>query len=269
MLAEPTSDDAKVEAAPPAGSIVRFTLGFVAALQFLTIVPPLVRRPFSGVELGRAVGWFPVIGLMLGSVLVLLDVVLAPLFPHLLSSALLLVVWVLFTGALHLDGLLDSCDGFFGGRTPEDRLRIMRDERVGAYAVIGCVLLLLVKYLALLSLPLRVAALCTAPVLGRAAMALAIVVFPYAREEGLGRAMKDHATTLDAAMAVALAGFVAAWLGGWVGLVAAGGALGFTLLAGWFIRGRLPGLTGDLYGAICELVEVLTLLSFVAGERLS
>ena len=92
--------------------------------------------------------------------------------------------WVLVTGALHLDGFLDSCDGLFGGHTPEARLRIMRDERAGAFAVIGGILLMLLKYAALAGNPHRIAALILAPVVGRWGMAVAVVAFPYGRPRG-------------------------------------------------------------------------------------
>jgi adenosylcobinamide-GDP ribazoletransferase len=242
-------------------------IGCLAAVQFLTIAPPLVRRPFTDTELGRAVGYFPLVGVLIGGFLIGLDRLLALFLPPNVTVAVVLMGWVLCTGALHLDGFLDSCDGLFGGRTPEDRLRILRDERVGAFAVIGGVLLLLVKYQSLAAIQNRSAALCLAPVLGRWGMALAVVAFPYARAEGLGRAMKDHAgwgqALLASAITVGAAWFAAAWLGPIVLLLC--GVLMF--LISRFVLRLLPGLTGDIYGALCELVEVLVLLSFVVRER--
>jgi adenosylcobinamide-GDP ribazoletransferase len=242
-------------------------IGFLAAVQFLTIAPPLVRRSFAPEELGRAVGYFPLVGLLIGGSVIGLDHLLALFLPWNLAASLVLTGWILCTGALHLDGFLDSCDGLFGGRTPEDRLRILHDERVGAFAVIGGVLLLLVKYQTLAAIPHRSAALCLAPVLGRWGMAVAVVAFPYGRAEGLGRAMKDHAGWSQALLASAIA-IAAAWFAaGWIGLVIllVSGAL--MLLLSLFVLTRLPGLTGDIYGALCELLEVLVLLSFVASER--
>jgi adenosylcobinamide-GDP ribazoletransferase len=241
--------------------------GFLAAVQFLTIAPPLVRRLFTGQELGRAVGYFAVVGVLLGGLLWTLERLFSVCFPSGVTAALVLVAWVLCSGALHLDGFLDTCDGLFGGHTPEDRLRILRDERVGAFAVIGGVLLLLVKYQALCALGHRSTALLLAPALGRWGMALAVVAFAYARAEGLGRAMKDHAGWRQAALVTATAAVAGYGFGGVFGLIAllAGGA--FTWLAARFVLRRLPGLTGDLYGAVCELVEVLALLVFLAAER--
>jgi adenosylcobinamide-GDP ribazoletransferase len=242
-------------------------MGCLAAVQFLTIAPPLVRRPFTDAELGRAVGHFPLIGVLIGGFLVGIDRLFALFLPPGVSAALVLTGWILCTGALHLDGFLDSCDGLFGGRTPEDRLRILHDERVGAFAVIGGVLLLLVKFQGLATISHRYAALCLAPVLGRWGMAVAVVAFPYARAEGLGRTMKDHAGWSQALLATVIA-VVAAWFtAGWFGVVLLplSGALLF--LVARFVLTRLPGLTGDIYGALCELLEAFVLLGFIASQR--
>lgn len=266
MLTEPLSD---AKQTPPSGGglLARPLVCLAAAMQFLTIVPPLIRRPFRDEEMGGAVAWFSTVGLAIGAVLFFADDWLLRLFPPVLTAALVLATWVVLTGAIHLDGFLDTCDGLFGGRTPEDRLRIMRDHRVGAYAVIGGVLFLLVKFLAIFEAPLRGSALLLAPVLGRLAIALAVVAFPYARESGLGRSMKDHATWVHVSFASLVTLGAAWWLAGPLGLVAFAGVVGFALLAGALVCRRLPGLTGDIYGAIGEIAEVLTLLVLIAGER--
>jgi adenosylcobinamide-GDP ribazoletransferase len=243
-------------------------LGFLAALQFLTVVPPLVRRPFTPAELGRAVGWFALVGVLLGASLAGADRALALLFPPGVTAALVLALWVLLTGALHLDGFLDSCDGLFGGHTLEARLRIMRDERAGAFAVIGGVLLLLVKYACLAGLASRAVALVVVPTVARWGMAVAVVAFPYARPEGLGRCMKDHAGWWQVTLASLTALVTATLAAHWLGLVVVALAAVATAVAGAFILRRLRGLTGDSYGALCEMLEALTLLAFVAGERL-
>jgi adenosylcobinamide-GDP ribazoletransferase len=243
-------------------------IGFLAALQFLTIMPPLVRRQFTAGELGRAVGWFAVVGLLLGVGLAGVHYALERLFPPGVTAALLLAAWVLATGALHLDGFLDSCDGLFGGQTPEARLRIMRDERVGAFAVIGGVLLLLLKYSCLIALNSRGAAMIVAATVARWGMATAVVAFPYARAEGSGRWMKDNAGWRQLALATVATLGTAAITARWLGLTAVALAAVATLASAVFVLRRLPGLTGDIYGAQCEMLETLTLLTFVAGERL-
>jgi adenosylcobinamide-GDP ribazoletransferase len=233
-----------------------------AAFQFLTIAPPVVRRLFLPAEIGHAVAYFPLVGLALGGLLVGLHWALALVLPPAVVAGLILTAWVLLTGALHLDGFLDTCDGLFGGFTPEARLRILRDERVGAYAVTGGVLLLLLKYATIAASANVAVALALAPTLGRWAIALAVVFFPYARPEGLGRDMKAHSGWGQAAVATAIAlvaaWFVAAWPGLLVALLAAIVMLGGARLT----LARIPGLTGDIYGAICELAELAVLLLF-------
>ncbi len=236
----------------------------ITAFQFLTILPPISRRETELSDLGRAVGWFPLVGLAIGAVLAMVQWGLHQFFPPGVVAVLVLSLWLLASGAIHFDGFLDSCDGLFGGRTPEHRLEIMRDHRVGAFAVAGGGLLLLLKYNALLALSQATMPLLLAPMLGRWGIAIAIVFFPYARKQGLGRAMKDHARWPQALLATSIAMITAVALGGWLGLLAMFTVGVSLLLAIAFIRKRIPGLTGDSYGALCELMEIVALLAFIA-----
>ena len=188
------------------------------------------------------------------------------MLPSAVGAAVLLAAWVVLTGALHLDGYLDSCDALFGGWTPADRLRILRDERVGAFAVAGGVLLMLVKYATLASIQRRGTALILAATLGRWAMTLAILAYPYLRPEGLGRSMKDHAGRPQGLISTVIAVAAVAAFGGRFGLIVAACAIA----AGWWVARcgmrRLEGLTGDLYGAACEVAEAVALLAWSACE---
>jgi len=256
------------QARPPRpGLPIRWLIPPVAALQFLTLAPPIVRRMFTAPEMGAAVGYFPLIGALLGALLALLDWGLGFVFPAAVSTVLILVASVLFTGALHLDGFLDACDGLFGGHTPERRLEIMRDERVGAFGLAGGVLLILLKWSALTALTDRAVPLILALTLSRWAMSLAIVAAPYARPQGLGRAIKDHAGKAQILLSTVWALGIALLAGHWLGLFAAL----VTLLTTWlFARLALrlvPGLTGDLYGAISEGVEVVVLLIYAGAGQ--
>src|SRR6476619_3043750 len=103
----------------------------LTAFQFLTVFPAIIRRAFTAEELGRAVGFFPLVGLALGGILYGLEFGLRPLFPTPLVAVIILSAWLLLTRALHFDGFLDMCDGLFGGFTPQRRLEIMRDPRIG------------------------------------------------------------------------------------------------------------------------------------------
>ncbi|MCP4167422.1 MAG: adenosylcobinamide-GDP ribazoletransferase [Chloroflexi bacterium] len=235
------------------------------AFQFLTLAPPLIRRPFTMGELGRSVGYYPLVGAVLGLILAALSWGLGFFFSPLLVAALVLASWIGLTGALHFDGFLDTCDGLFGGRTPEKRMEIMRDHRVGAYAVAGGGALLLIKFSTLAGSIDLVPALILAPTLGRWAMSMAIVLFPYGREAGLGRAMKDQAGQRDLILATAITALVALLSGHVLSAIAWLAAILVLFVVARFTLGRIPGLTGDIYGTLCELTEVAVLLVFAAS----
>ena len=243
----------------------------VAAVQFLLLSPAFIRRPFTARELGRAVGFYPLVGLLLGAVLALVDLLLARILPVAVRSALILTLWIVLTGALHFDGFVDSCDGLLGGATHDQRLAIMRDERAGAYGLAGGLLLLLILFSGLSAVQsLRWAMLLLAPVIGRWAMALAVVLFPYARPTGLGRDIKDHAALEEAVLSTVIALLVVLPLAWWMHSVLPMVALGLAAVIGWltaqFAKSRVGGLTGDIYGGINMMVEASVLLVFAAAS---
>jgi adenosylcobinamide-GDP ribazoletransferase len=139
----------------------------------------------------------------------------------------------------------------------------MRDSRVGAFGVAGGGMLLLAKYATIVSLP-HLSGLLLAPVLGRWAVSIAIFAFPYAREKGMGRDMKDNVRWPQVILATGVALLVARFLADWTGLLAFAIAGVVLWLGASFILRRIPGLTGDSYGALCELIELLVLLVFTA-----
>ncbi len=241
-------------------------MSFLLALQFLTVIPVRISREITPRQMGRAMAWFPVIGLMLGAILVLADWALRALFPPLLSAGLLLVVWVSLTGALHLDGLLDCCDGLLATTSPEKRLEILRDTHLGTYAVVGAVCLLLLKFAALSALPVaqRAGSLLVIPALTRAAMVYAARAYPYARPgPGLGQLFRDGLTWRQVAVAAGVAAAAAGLLLGSIGLQLVLVVWLLTAMIAWLVQRRIPGLTGDVYGAVNELTELVALLFVV------
>jgi adenosylcobinamide-GDP ribazoletransferase len=234
----------------------------------LTAIPLLPERPYSHEEFGKAVGYFPLVGLIIGGILVGINYLLAFIFPEMLVAALTLGCWLALTGVLHLDGFLDSFDGLLGGHDETSRLEIMKDERVGAFGLAAGVVLLLSKFAAIYaanSFSLSVMCLLLAPTLGRWSLSLAIVVFPYARERGLGRGVKDFATWKQVTMASIIALLVALIIAQWIGLIIMGIVALVVWLCARFTMQRIPGLTGDIYGAICEIAEFVVLLFFLVN----
>jgi adenosylcobinamide-GDP ribazoletransferase len=234
------------------------------ALQFLTVLPPLVRRAPRTADLGRSEAFFPLTGLFLGAALTIVDQVLTPYVAPLVRDVALVAVLAILTGGLHLDGVIDTFDGLFSGATPERRLEIMRDPRAGSYGVVAVVLLIAFKIAALGSLPpaLRTPALILAPCLGRWGIVLATGTFAYARPEGMGRDFKESIRLAHVMVAGAIALGAAGLLGGVSGLLAWTAASLAVLFAGQWVAGRLGGLSGDVYGAICEIGETGVLVLF-------
>lgn len=254
------------EPQPPSNRLQKIWYAFWAALQFLTILPPVVKRPFTPAEMGASLAFYPMVGLLLGVVLVAFRKLTLGVLPTTVSAALTLALWVVLSGALHLDGFLDTCDGLLGGWTPEKRLEILRDEHHGAYALAGGVLLLLTKYSLLATAGFPALALLLAPAYGRWGMSLAVLAFPYQRPQGVGRAIKDGATwregvvaTLWVLIAASLSFSFQSWIALVVVMVVVWGGAQLTLRL-------IPGLTGDIYGALNELAELAVLITFGAWK---
>jgi len=237
-------------------------LGFWAALRFLTIIP-LWRRELSAEEAGRSLGYFPLVGLIIGLILVGLDRLLSLILPSALVDAMLIVSLVVLTGALHLDGFIDTCDGFASGKSPQERLEVMADSRTGSFGVIGVCCLLVLKYAALSSVPgaMRLAALILMPVLSRWTMVYAVVAFPYAKKApGTGHAFRQQASWPRMALATSIALILSLWLMGPMGIALMAAIWLIILGVASYLKRRLGGLTGDTYGAINELAELFILI---------
>jgi adenosylcobinamide-GDP ribazoletransferase len=234
----------------------------IAAFQFLTISPTIIKRMFTSQEMGRAVGWFPLVGVVLGFLLYSVNYTARLVLPVSVSAAITLFAWIIFTRAFHLDGFMDTCDGLFGGWTPERRLEIMKDSRMGAFGVVGGVLVLLTEYAAIQSSINLFSALILSTTLGRWASPLVIYAFPYAREDGLGIEMKSNVSIREIILATLIAGITAWLVSGWMGFILMFGAAVVAFLVALYTLKLLPGLTGDIYGTVTTLVEMLILVFF-------
>lgn len=237
----------------------------MAALQFLTIIRIPWRREVQPEELGRSVGYFPVVGLIIGLILAGLNWLFALILPSSVANALLIVSLVILSGALHLDGFVNTCDGIAGHKTVEARREVMPDIRAGGFGIIGVVLLLLVKYVSLNSIPeiLLMTTLVLMPVLGRWAMAYAIFIYPYARPSGLGKAFKQGTSWPRFTMATIIAFVIAVALIPLLqltGLAVMFGVWIITIVLAAYFKSKFSGLTGDNYGALNEVAEVAVLI---------
>lgn len=240
----------------------------VAAFRFLTVLPLPGSFGSSGEDLRGALPWFPLVGLALGAAGALAAMLAWRLLPLPVAAVVLTFALLSFSGAMHLDGLADTADGFFSARGRQEMLRIMRDSRIGVMGVVAVVLLLLLKTACLgnLSSAAAIQAGVLMPLAGRCVMVLMITLLPYVRAEG-GLATTLYAGRSPWAAALALAVLVLAGYAflGPRGIVAAAAAsLGVLLFAG-YCRRKIGGATGDTLGAACEVAEAVVALCLAAG----
>jgi adenosylcobinamide-GDP ribazoletransferase len=186
------------------------------------------------------------------------------LFPAWAAGIVTLVIWVVLTGGLHLDGLADCCDGLLASTSVERRLEIMKDPHVGAFGVIGLVLLLMLKAAALGSLtPAAGSGILLAATVSRWCI-LPAGLLPLARPSGMGAdfalGFRGPFIIWGAVLPLAIAIFL-----GLHGIVSTLAGLGAGALVLWLAKSRIGGVTGDVFGMVVELVETIVLIAFLIG----
>ncbi len=238
---------------------------FLCALQFLTRVPVKLRQPVADTTMAESLVFYPLVGLLIGIMLWLLTQLLA--MPDQIMAIILLIVWVAVSGALHLDGLADSADAWIGGLDDRQRtLEIMKDSAAGPIAVIVLVLLMLLKFSALVFIVKTHSSewLILAPVLGRSVVPILFLTTPYVREQGLGSLMAKHVDRRKQKLGLLLTVLLSLVLFPFEMLVL---SMIMMLVVVFLLRHmmmlRLQGMTGDTIGATIELVEAAVLLTIV------
>ncbi|PNY82924.1 adenosylcobinamide-GDP ribazoletransferase [Deinococcus koreensis] len=227
-------------------------------MTFLTTLPlPHIREVREG-DFARASAYYPLAGYAVGGGVSLLLWLGLPL-PGGVVAALGVGGWLLLTGMLHFDGLVDSADALFAVKTPAQRLEILRDLHMGAFGLAVGALALLTLW-SLLAAPIPAYAPLVAAVAARTALLLPMNLYPAARAESLGARSREGrwgVALLLAAPTLLLPGAGVAWLA----------ALGAALLVARFAAGRLGGgLSGDVFGMIVVCAELAALCAFAWGR---
>jgi adenosylcobinamide-GDP ribazoletransferase len=235
------------------------------ALRFLTILPTPGMPPMSEEGIGRGLPFFPLAGLVVGGLLVAAGAMLGLLWDDAVRAVGLVVMWGVITAGLHLDGLSDTFDGVMSWRSRERKLEIMRDSRIGAMGALALAAVLGLKVALLAGAgDAWWTAVLLAPVLGRWADVYGIVVFPPAREGGLGKSFQQMLGPRHFAFATGTALVLALAIGGVRGLLALLLVWAAAHALGRWWTNDLGGLTGDTYGAMCEIGEVVALATLTA-----
>mgnify|MGYP000731210232 CR=1 FL=1 len=236
----------------------------IYALRFMTILPIPYKQDEDMTQIARSSIWFPLVGLIIGSALYGCGILLTSLGLELLIPTLITILWILFTGGLHLDGLADTADGL-GGKDRKRSLEIMKDSRVGSFGALALICHILLK-IACINILVEfdlLAALCIAPMFGRLIILFHFRLFSSARPGGMGEFFKSNGTWIEPIIGTFYALVIAYYLIGLNGLLTAGTVWVATFLIGVALSKRLGGLTGDCYGATIELGETLSLLSII------
>lgn len=239
---------------------------FLIAIQFLTSFPIKIKGEVSAQELGRSSVFFPLVGAILGGSLVLVNLICSRFFPPLIAAVLIVIALVLLTGGLHLEGFADTVDGLASRKSKDEILAIMRDSRIGAIGVAGVVLILLLKVGLLQSIPRHSLnfALILMPALSRWSLVLAACISPYARSTaGLGKPFTEYTKSKELLIATFCTFVPIIALLRTNGAILCVLALGLTLGFAKLIIKRIGGFTGDTFGALNEIMEVMVLLALL------
>ena len=236
---------------------------FIASLQFITAVPLGQPRPFDPKGI---IVHFPLAGLPIGLALALFDLIASALWPPAVAGVLDVMLLAAVTGAFHLDGLADAADGLYGHRERDKALAIMKDSRVGAMGLVVVACVLLVKAAALGGVGHgRFLALMIVPAYARSAMIVGIRFLPYARgKEGTGSAFFETSLSAVDFKFVAVPVILSLFLG-WRGLLLNLFFAAATAALICLYRKKLAGITGDLLGAMAEILEAVLFLAVCVG----
>jgi len=233
---------------------------FLIALQFLTILPIKIKSEIKEENFGRSLVYFPIVGILIGILLAITSHILVFL-PRMVLGAFILLISIVVTGGIHLDGFADTCDGFYGSKPKKKILEIMRDSRVGVMGVIGIVCLLLLKFTLIVSIPKNILwkSLIMMATFARWSQVLACCTSKYAREEGKAKYFIEYANRGGIIIGGVLTFVLFLFLAKLKGVMLFILAFATIFLFINYVKKKIGGMTGDTIGATSEVAEVAVL----------
>ena len=233
---------------------------FLIALQFLTILPIKIKSEIKEENFGRSLIYFPIVGILIGILLAVSSHIFVFL-PRLVLGAFILLISIIVTGGIHLDGFADTCDGFYGSKPKEKILEIMRDSQIGVMGVIGIVCLLLLKFTLIVNIPKDILwkSLIMMTTFARWSQSFACYTSKYARREGKAKYFIEYANRKGIILGGLLTFALFLLLVKLKGLILF--ALVFILIFLFinYVKKKIGGMTGDTIGATSEVAEVAVL----------
>lgn len=244
----------------------KYIESFLLMLQFMTRIPINISLHCEGEDFRRGAAFLPLVGGIIGSIQWIIYYLLIQRLPMVVVAVFVVLTGILLTGALHVDGLGDTCDGFFAFKGKDRIIEIMKDSRIGTYACIALIFDILIRVSSLSCIrDIRAALIIiVAPAISRAALITLAFIGKTAKKTGSGNLFIENVEKKEAIIAVFIA-FVISYLliGIKEGVILITFSLAFTYLFNKFCESKIGGITGDNLGANNELVEMLTLVLFL------
>ncbi|MBF8437462.1 adenosylcobinamide-GDP ribazoletransferase [Halanaerobiaceae bacterium Z-7014] len=245
--------------------------GVFFAITFLTRIPVPFKINYHNRLPSISIKYFTFIGLILGLILAIIYRLFSLFWPPILIAPILLGFYIYLTGAIHLDGLLDSVDGLFSNRSKQEILEIMKDSLNGSFATVTAVIYLLVKFILFYKLQETnfISTLIIFPVLSRWLVIFAIKFFPRAEKSSLGEGFDYKIANKDFLISSILpALIILIYL--FYDIISLGLAISLiiipvliTIYIASYTINKIDGLTGDIYGMINEIGEIIILLTIL------
>lgn len=246
---------------------------FVLTLQFLTRIPIKVNIDADEADFAKGVVYFPIVGLIIGAFNLAVYAAAERLSGGIFPAVCCLAANAAITGALHIDGLADTCDGIFSARPRDRMLEIMRDSRIGTNGTIAIIFDFLLRLALLTSISgsLIYPAVILSPVVAKTLMVLLMKTSVYARSgPGMGGLYLEKQTNAGTVIAAVIGILTSAAFLGFSGLLAFTACTTVCFLYRYYIYSKIQGMTGDTLGAANEVLEItfLLMLAVMGGHGL-
>lgn len=242
---------------------MKFIKRFFLMIQFLTRIPIPVRFDATNEDYGKGLIFAPIIGLLIGAVLLGVYKLFTPFLQIEGRVAIVIVFYILLTGGLHIDGLGDTFDGVFSNRPREKMLEIMRDSRIGTFGLLAIVMVLFLDFWLLRDVLDKgfIYAIIMFPMAGRIGSIISSSISSYARKgEGLGKSFIEYCGTKEFVLGIILYVTACVFVGGTVGGIISAITVATAILTTLYFTNKLGGATGDVLGAVCELNQLFFLI---------
>lgn len=245
---------------------------FILMVQFLTRIPINVNLDVKEEDFRKGVIYFPLVGLIVGLINALTYVVIARLLSSTLAVVAVTLMNILITGAFHLDGIADTCDGIFSARKKDRMLEIMKDSQIGTNGAVAIFFDLALRIVMLYTINEAhvVKAIIVSSIIARTITVVLMRYSVYARPDGgLGNLFIGKISRNNIIITLVIGSLLSVFIMGYQVLMILAVTVLFGMLYKNYITSKIDGMTGDTLGASNELCEILVLLSVLIMERIT